>query len=955
MSSFPSPLSSPQLATARASGYWARILACLNPNAVVFQAQAAEDITGTPFTQFTYNNVTIGAYTDVWPGMLLYLSPTTDIRDAYFRGRVRLDPTSSILYVNQNPSVLTTGDYVLIVRDVDLFARVRNDTLVDSSITFQRLQPTTMGLPSAIVLYDSDNDGQVSYTTIQTGIAVDADATTVDIWNWDVSGDGASSIDDPTLQNPTFTFEAGYHYLIRAQFEDDDGNENYQISHVYAVDRTFSAPAVTHVIAGSVQLDGDDGNTASLTAYAQVSTLLDRTHCAVWSIEHFGDDSDTPFVSNVLMNGRIRSDSIQTEGSAEAGRLQQVTFQVEGITAYLRRLRIPNDIIRPDATPSQWGEIENPTPWRMVVYALWVYTTLTNICSVSVEDGAFEAWQIGAEPRGIDGGYALDVINSILETIHAAPNWSPSGEIHLAQTVSYKADRSGVPLIMTFGLGDQREYTIDRDSSKTVAQTVAFGGVFNSDANTIVLYTAQAPSIVYGDGAEIRELTREILTVDSTAADAAEEIGLRASNDYAFNNPKALLRQGLYDSFAGVLIPTNFQRWSNVIPASSNPLAIAYGATDYFQLQSASLTINANGSIDPSGEWYEETSFDDAQVLAALLPNNLSNMNPSFPVLPNDPAFPTDPLENYPTDTPSLDELAPIDPDSAAQAYTPFPPDVAADVGSAVGNPGCKTLRVNFKSSTNTESSWITTLSDDYLMTVQGFASVGTGALVPTVEYRFDEGDDLDFIAYVNAFSVSYATYMSDGWAQGFPGRIIIRRDLSGGDTITGATLYLNRALTPADGAVANFIMDWGVNPAAPSYITSALTTFTDTYVFTGFSTTAGIGFEIGTNNSIPDVRLIRAVLTGALIPATDRYADAFYSWTLDADGNETDIQLLASDEGLFIDNTRYASIPPYSPDHRYTLLPFTGTGNSFLARMQFGTYSNNQNVLLFIEVCPKS
>lgn len=967
MASFPSALSSPQKTTLRASGYWARVLACLNTNEIVFQAQANETIDSQPFITFDWDNATVGAYTDVWEGMVCFISATTDIRNFKYRGRVRLAPSATEFFIDENATILNDGDYITVIRDTDLFARIRRDTLVDGSIVYHDLPPVTTGLPTSIVLYDSDNDGEVTYTTVQEGIPVDADATAVDIWAWDVSGGGTFSIDDDELQNPTFTFEAGYHYLIRAIFEDDNGTENYQISHVYAVTRTFSAPVVKTVVAGSIQGDLDDGWTASLTAYADVSTLLDRTHVAVFAVERFGDNSSTPIISNVWMNGRIRSDSIQTQGSSEAGQEQQVTFAVEGITAYLRRLRIPNDIVRPTASPNEWGEIEAPNPYRMAIYALWAYTTLTNIASISVETGAFEDWQIGREPRAIDGGSALDVLTALLwETVKAAPNYAPSGELLFAQSASFKADRSGIPVITTFELQDMREYTVDRDSSRTTAQVIAFGGVYDSAANAIVLYTAQAPSIVYGDGGDTRELTRELLVMDSTATDAADEIGLRASNEFAYNNPKPLLRLSLFDSYAGVLIPTNYQRWRATIPTSSNTRGIAYGSSDNWQLQSVTLTINANGAIDASGEWQGETELDDAQTLASLLPNNLSNMNPVLPILPNDPAFPTDALENYPTDTPDLEELQPIDPASAAQAYTPWPPDVAAEIALNQGNANCKTLAVNYRWTSNVTSSWTTVLNDPYLMTVWGSALISNNGWIEIVDLK----------STLDGFTVSQGTYT--------PGTGVVYTDTTtvSGDAVRVAQIERTISSTTVTSVTMTFDLVKGTftpsSPVAVIYINGGIVATVNPADITD-----GTGKTLGWSGSTAVTNIIvqgvssydgvnprtnydgSVILTGLVIagtgtnpftgdPGTPLHADAFYTYNLDDEGNEINVALLPG--GLYIDNVKYtpvptAPFPPFDPSHRYGNLPYTGTGNQLNARLVLDN-ANAQNVYENIQMC---
>lgn len=957
---FPTPLSTPQQTTLRTSGYWSRNLVALNPNEVVFRAQASESIVTAPFISFGYDNVDVGTYTDVWEGMVAYISATPDVRDAKYRGRVRLAPDANTFNIDENATILNDGDYIIVTRDVDLFARVRRDTLVDGAIAYHNLPPVTDGLPSVLVLYDADNDGLVNYTSVQTGIAV-ADSATVVLWAWDISGVGTSSIDDPTLQNPTFTFEVGFHYLLRVIFEDDNGVANYQIVQIYAIDRTFGTPIVQPVVAGSIEAAVDDGYTSSLTAYADVDALIDRTHCVVFHVEHFGDNSSTPIVNNVLMTGRIRSDSIQTRGTVEAGQVQQVTFAVEGIGAYLQRLRIPNDIVRAVAVPDEWGEMVNPNPFRMTVYAMWAYTTLTNIGSMGVETGAFDAWRVGGEPREIEGGYALDVLENLLDPIKAAVNFAPSGELFLGRIVSYLADRSGIATILTAGLQDMREYTLDRDSSRTCAQVIAFGGVYQSASNTFDIYTAQSPSIVYGDAGETLELNREILTAESSSTDAANELAIRGSNHYAYSNPKPLLRISFYDSYVGVLVPAVYYRYAFDLPASSNTLGIGYSASDYWQCQSVSITLNTDGSIDVSAQFPAETEFDDAQVMAALLPNNLSGLNPILPVLPNDPAFPTDPLELYPTDTPTLDELQPINPFSLSQTQTPFQPNVSADMASKQGNAKCQTVAINFRNPNNTVSNKVTALSADYLIKVSGTTEYSDDAW----EYFVHFSGGMQSWSPFMGLAIWQGTYWeSDTFIPAYQTCEITRAiPALGASTITSIAWTGYLAGLRTDGFSA-FGVDFdgtayeATNPAVAPMNYG----FSDTNIeFTpGFQPTTLTRLYTATTTNLTDKNTITSVRirgTGVnpftLAPGGMLNADAFYLFR----SNDPEFQptLLSSVEGLFLDNAKYAAVPPYSPNHVYTNLPFTGTGNLLLARMEFSDYTDKTNQNLYLELCRKS
>lgn len=952
MSSFPIAVTSPQLTTLRTSGYWTRVLCCLCPEEVVFRAQASQSITDEPFIEFSYDNVDVGSFSAAWEGLVCYISSTTSIRDAKYRGRVRLAADATTFRIDRNATVLNDNDKIIVVRDTDLFSQIRIDTLVDSSLTYRATPDMLSGLPSTIVLYDADNDGSVAYTTVQTPVRVASGSTSTTTWAWSVSGAGVSSISNAAVQNPTITFQAGYHYLIRVIHTNNLGQSNYQISHVYAVTRTFTAPVVRPIVTGSINATLTDGWSGTLTAYADVSTLIDRTHCTVFSLEHFGDNSSTPIVSNILLSGRIRSDSLQTEGSSEAGQIQQVTFQVEGLTAYLRRLRVPSDIIRANAAPNEWGEMIEPTPWRMACYMLWVYTNLTHITSFDAQSGLFAAWEIGGEPRGIDGGFAMDVLTNILEPIKAQASFAPDGAIRLAQTVSYLIDRSGVVLVAALGLTDMMSYTVDRDSSRTTSQVIAFGGMFNSTTNTFDVYSAQSPSIIYLEG-EVKEITREILTADSTIDDAADELKERASNHYGYENAKDRWQASLYDSFAGVMIPTNFQRWALVAAAASNTLGIPYTATDYWQLQSIDLGINPDGTLDVSPEWAEETSFDDAQRLGALLPNNLSNMNPVLPILPNDPAFPTDPLENYPTETPGLDDLQALDPFSGMVAYTPFPPDLAADIALNLPAPRCKVIAVNFRASTNTESSWTTVLNDPYYMAITGFAKISgpfpgcedlgasQGLWLPRTGFgTYDAGVGLGplITAPDNLF----------GWLKSPESYsvVIVKMVFTFNETINGLSIA-------SGGSGGRFTQTVASNMIE-------IDTTTAPTILPMVSNVHGVEVGFFPSYISPSSTLrMTSFCMYTTLNASDVYADWAYQWEVDADGNVINVALLSTN-GLYIDNTEYTPVPlgvPFPPrasDSRYTGLPFTGTGNSFLARMELDDYTATQSAYLNIQVCPE-
>jgi hypothetical protein len=394
----------------------------------------------------------------------------------------------------------------------------------------------------------------------------------------------------------------------------------------------------------------------------------------------------------------------------------------------------------------------------------------------------------------------------------------------------------------------------------------------------------------------------------------------------------------------------------------------AWTATDYWQLQSISLTINPDGTLQPSGEWPAETTFDDAQIEASLLPDNISDSNPVFPSLPNDFGFPTDPLEGYPTDTPALDELSPLDPFSGLGAYAPVPPNVAADAAAKTGKPQGMTVQVNFRSSTNASSSpRVSALGAPYRLRISGTSLYSSDEWQYVFNFLAEDGG---FVRNPDPTTGNnqYGTWSAAGWGtdDAFASSnyrrgidIVLTGIASTTFTYFQAKFEYNGIPfvppgSPAFVAQIGSNILWVINdtamPSGPNLYQAWTGSLTDT------------SLRISLNASVNDTsavyggaaRLKELVVRGTgtnpfdgSVPAV-RETDAFYVY----DPNDPDAlpSLLGSDEGLFLDNTRYSPVPDYDKSHVYDNLPFTGTNNPLLARMVFNTYSTKSNRFLTVE-----
>jgi hypothetical protein len=154
-------LASPQYTKLRSPSYAGDSYVTLFSDRVVFKCLVNTDLTSAgSWAQFNYNTVTTGAYTDVFVGMEVFISATSNIKDSTFIGRIRVAPSSSVLYVNESSLNFSVGATVWVVDNhVPQYRLSRPSTsdpataveLIDYDQTFQQLAPQTVGIKTAYI------------------------------------------------------------------------------------------------------------------------------------------------------------------------------------------------------------------------------------------------------------------------------------------------------------------------------------------------------------------------------------------------------------------------------------------------------------------------------------------------------------------------------------------------------------------------------------------------------------------------------------------------------------------------------------------------------------------------------------------------------------------------------------------------------------------------------------
>ena len=164
-------LTSDQLETLRgtdelASRFVGRVRVSTNPNEVVYSATVNQASFDDSFAQITYDGGS-GTLANIWPGMTVLISRTSDMSNAYFRGRVRKTPTSTVLYVNENSYDIHDNDFIFILNDFGISDRLAREVsgvqYNDYDVSFRQLLPVIYGLNT---VYAGDVDPDTGNLTL---------------------------------------------------------------------------------------------------------------------------------------------------------------------------------------------------------------------------------------------------------------------------------------------------------------------------------------------------------------------------------------------------------------------------------------------------------------------------------------------------------------------------------------------------------------------------------------------------------------------------------------------------------------------------------------------------------------------------------------------------------------------------------------------------------------------
>jgi hypothetical protein len=669
------------------------------------------------------------------------------------------------------------------------------------------------------------------------------------------------------------------------------------------------------------------------------------------------DSVDAPITSNVAFVGRLRTESNPTRGDEQYAVIQDTTFTIEGFGAQLARLVGPGLYLVDESSPDEWGEIQDLTIKRAIVYLLAWHSTFLNLCSLTFDaDSDDYRW----DEFVIQEASLLEWINRTADDHNAFITFAAAGEATIQRHASYTGT-AGLTTVMTIevddsGDSDLSNFTLEDDYIETYAQAKIGAATYNTTTEESTVYIGKAPAQAFGSGWEKATLDNQILKADLSEADAITEVKLRTANHLAYVNPHERLTVSLMAALYW-LTPSVNDLYAFDIEASDNTRGRAFTSSDKWLLQEITYTHNnETGVKEVFGTFEIVTMGGNAGIAVTLVPDVNDLQYPSLP--PGGADGPIDPLINYPVDDP--DFTLPGDGDWGLDDPTPPAPNPPV---------GCEILNVSMRNAQSYSTSNIAQTGETYIITVEGQGRISETSGAPWV-VNFSDPTKYSFVKWQG-----YAGYVlasvdntfgnplpsGKGYEYGTSPvgqdncQVCIRMDFPSAQTVTSVGFDWYYTDPVGDNAFARQVLlyDSGDNLLDSDNSTTTLARSTWHNTTFSFPDVANVAYAIAyvaRDDTVGRVSLWMDNCVCSFVGTDELYGDAFYyGYNL----GEGDVSLYGTAKGLLVDLAKPSGIPLYSPAHKYAL-SYTGS-NAFIGFTyvdEEGTYTDNQNVALVVTVC---
>lgn len=642
--SFNTALSAPNLVTLRGSStvaptYAGSVYLSACPNTNVYTARVNQVSFTASFAQVTYDGGS-GTLADVVDGMTVLISHTNDRTKAFFTGRVRKAPTSTILYVNETSAAVADNDYIFVTDDFairDKLGRMVSGVLKhDYEISFRQLLPFVYNIKSAYA--DWINTVSNVYTIAFAPLAVAATSgATISSWAWDVA-DGTITVGSSSTQNITATFPQGFRWVYLT-VTDSGSRAIVRKIPVWAHGSSY-APEL--IVSGNLQVSANvaGGVDATVSSFTGVDTILDNTLLVAWSAEEIYQDATGSLVgNNIAFVGRIRKHTDTTRTDEQSSIDSERQYTVEGALTQLARIeQLPYEMLN-DSTPTLFGQIANLTLWRGITYLLSECSTFLELHSLYFDDTTNDYLAPTRNPVG----NILNAINDLAGSINSAlqMNYSGQCEIFLDLRMATTAQRSAAVTVAAWTQSDILDVQLDHAHVRTVGRLKASGGSYNSTSNLYATYESLAPGVAQDYPEGTSSLDKQVLRANQAGAVAQLELNTRAGHAFERAQEVDTLTVLFPDGYHSLLIPA-LNQW-HTFTIDDDAINILLDSTIRWLLTEVNTTHNsAEGTKEVRAIFSRETAGAPGQTVTYPVVAEVPLLEPTFLPFEPYPVFPID-------------------------------------------------------------------------------------------------------------------------------------------------------------------------------------------------------------------------------------------------------------------------------------------------------------------------
>lgn len=655
---FNTALTSPQLTQLRRTRWQGDQYISFCDNVIAFHATVASNVnlvTGTTAAAIPYTGVLSGSTANIDEGMVVIISPSSDPRStSAIRLHVRyLVADGTYIYVSEFSYPVNIGAHIWVYYAYDVIDNLSRPVGTNPVVQYQQydqgflhLAPVVRGLQTGYASWvDGAGHYDIAFDVSSSFCAEFGGAMSTYQFSVVPTGSGTASVIAGSAATSTVTYRFTYgEYWLKLVVTDSFGTSWYRHSLIKAHDRASYMPT-TQFDGAQITREVGQGQSAQITGYSGVSTLLNGSMCIIWVDETYSDpdlsNSAGSLFNNIDLVGWVESEKNMFHSDPVNGPLPNVSFEVQGLATRLMRLEGQMIAMTNVTVPTKWDEIDSLTPWRAVVHFLQRHTTALNL-------GDFSADDLGVTfqfPTIVTlAGRAFDNITGsqgIADQINANVEFASDGRMYMTRREPFVAtDLSHTPVIIaTWGGGDFVEsFDWSFNHYEQYGFLDADGAAWSAAVNVPVMPVKnRAPGLAQGSGPDQAKLNNQILASTTSIAAAQGELAQRAGTQFALSNQVITLNVQHPAQFHW-LTPSQGQVYRWDLDTTYNVRGWTINSGTNWMLKS--LTIkhdNQSGSRDVSAVYVAVVTGSAGTNIPIVNP---SSIPPVLPILPPMPAFP---------------------------------------------------------------------------------------------------------------------------------------------------------------------------------------------------------------------------------------------------------------------------------------------------------------------------